>query len=207
MKNENNPLKIIWTIISLVSFLGLAFYFGYLYGYRERFNQKENQVLVIGPNLSIQNSLSDIKTNPVLAINGPSSIANFGQLYYKITNENKTELRLVLENTPLTLNNQTRQVIIPESLTVYTAKLSSDGLDYEYTEIGTFVFNEPKNGTRSGDFNKVLDYPLASVDNRIDRLVLFAKGDMEGNIFLNQDPDIPIKARNRPSPFFWVELL
>jgi hypothetical protein len=195
-------LQRIWYGLLMIATICVVFFLGFLYGNREKINSSSDQIRVVGPNNSIQNSLSQIETRPVLGSVDSQNLGEFGQLYFKINDQKNTEILIRLSNVPATVKQtkNKKEKPIPNILTVATAQRSLDGLDYQYTEVGKIIFDEPKNGLRTAEFSSNLSHDLRNVE----RIVLLPTRPEDQNVFVDQNADLPPKVRDKPAPFFWV---
>lgn len=200
-------LKRLWYIITVLMIFGVVFYLGYLMGNREYVNNQPDDIVLIGPNLSQQNSFSDMIIKDIYGSKNSKDIAVFGELYYKIVGD-KTELFVRLHNAPLevrqTQNNLRKS--IPQTLNIQSAERTPDGLKYNYTNIGQITFNEPQNDTMSAEFTTIVDFPLTAINSSVERLVFTGVEEGDENLFIYPDPNLPAYERNLPAPYFWVVL-
>ncbi len=199
-----NLRKIGYWLLSFAVLAGI-FYLGFLYGYREYYNSQPDEVSVVASNQSRHNSLSDIQVKDIWGAVSDKKSSGFGQFYFK-TAEEKTEILVRLQNVPLKISGQNNSLEMPASLTIETAALTSDGLAYEYEQIGTIHLDEPQNGKRSGEFSTILNYSIFGPAKNIDRIVFRSENGAVENLFLDEDPNLPAGARREPAPFFWVVL-
>jgi hypothetical protein len=200
-------LQKFWYFTSVLGILILTFYLGFLYGNRERVNDMDDNIQVVGPNLSIKNSLTEMEIREVAGSQDSQNIEVFGQLFFKVETvdeEDQTEILIQMRGVPdeAVQSNGEINVSIPNQLRVATARRSIDGLDYEYTYIGVLILDEPVENQRAGKFSTILESDLS----RLERLVLFAEDENIQNVFTDTSPDLPPQVRSRPAPFFWVEL-
>ncbi len=198
-------LKTITSVLLSALLLVLSFGFGYLYGNRERINNQPPIMEVKTANLARRNSLSDIRVLDIWGAVSSQKQTGFGQLYYK-TSIKQTEILVRLQNVPLTVLGNNQKVSLPNSLSIKTARRTSDGLNYSYETIGQIMLDEPVNGLRKGEFSTILDYSITDLDRRVERIMFYSADTMINNIFLDDDPNLPAQVRREPSPFFWVVL-
>jgi hypothetical protein len=196
-------LQKIWYIITFLGIIVFVFYLGFLYGNREKYNNEEDEILVIGPNYSIQNSLTLMEIRPILGSNDSQNIQAFGNLYFKL-NKDQIEILIQINNVPNQVTQQNGKVRkdIPNELKISTAKRSLDGQNYDYEEIGKLVFDQPQNNLRSGKFSTIIKTPITSIERIVFQPVL----DNDTNIFVDDNPDLPSAVRSSPAPYFWVEI-
>lgn len=195
-------LKKFWYGLVITLIICLVFFMGFLYGNREKIDKTDDLIKVIGPNNSIQNSLTQIETRSIVGSLDSQQLGEFGQLYFKIIDSENTEILIRLANVPTNVKQlkSKKEKVIPNELNVATAKRSVDGLDYEYTEIGKVIFDEPKNNLRTAKFSTNLGNDLRDVE----RVVLMPVKPEDENVFVDQNADLPPKVRDKPAPFFWV---
>ena len=198
-------LKQIWYIISILGIIALILYSGYLIGRRDLIDSAPDAITLIGPNSSIQNSLTEIEIRPIQgSVDSQVVTANFGQFYFKSVSTDKIEILFRIQNVPdLVLQNKSKQSrSIPNELDIVTCKRSINGLDYEYTKIGKLIFDEPKNKIRSASFSTIIKSNL----NGVERVWLLPNKPEDANVFIDTSPDLPINVRKNPAPYFWVIL-
>lgn len=195
---------IAYFLLVLVVLTG-TFYLGYLYGQRQSYNQQDSQIRVVAGNQARRNSLSDIQVIDIWGAVTKTKSTGFGQLYLKVS-QNQTELLLRLQNVPLKIVGSSGSLELPSALSIETAALTSDGLDYNYTQIGRISLDEPINGLRTGEFSTILDYSIFDPKLAIQRIVLRAEDQTIQNLFLDEDPNLPAQVRREPAPLFWAVL-
>lgn len=206
MINRNNLAK--YTVYLSILILGLVM--GYLFGNRERVNNLPDETKITGPNNSIQNSLSSINTEEILGSGDTQNIGSVGQFYYKTLDDQQTEVFLRINNAPVGVKSPAtgREHKIPDTLSIFITRISDDGLDFVYEKIGELTFNPPENGIRKGSFSTNLaltDQGNSKLSNAI-RIILDSENEETKNIFSENNPDLPQKVRERPAPYFWVNL-
>ncbi len=203
-------MKKFWIIITLFFVVILSTLGGYFYGTRERVNIQPDKIVIKAPNGAVQNDLTKIEKRDIKGILETDKIQVYGQLFFKISDANQTQIRLDLANVPLVVKQlkSGKQKSIPNELQVALAKVSRDGTDYEYEPIGTLIFDEiNKNSTRTAQFSTVIDRPLfITGTDLIQRIVVQATKPEESNFFSEDSPNLPIKARSRPAPYFFIEI-
>jgi len=184
--------------------IAITFYLGFLFGNRERVSELPDNIQVVGPNLSIKNSLTEMEIREIYGSPDSQNIGVYGQLFFKNNGEDETEILIQMLNVPSQVLQSNGQVAvdIPNQLRIATARRSIDGLDYEYNYIGVIIFDEPVNNLRSGKFSTILEQDIS----RLERIVFFAEDDTVQNVFTDTSPDLPPQVRSRPAPFFWSEL-
>lgn len=197
-------LQKFWYVITIFGVLSITFYLGFLYGNRERMDARQPNLVVVGPNLSIENSLTRMEIRDIRGSRNAKDIETFGQLYFKSNADGKTELLIRMAGVPAEVKQAQGGATksIPNELHIQVARRSLDGLDFITEEIGTLVFDEPINNVRSGRFSTVYDKTIVGID----RIQFVSIKEGEENIFLDSDPDLPPQVRTRPAPYFWVEL-
>lgn len=195
-------LQKIWYIITFIGIGIFVFYLGFLYGNREKVNKSDDNILVIGPNSSIQNTLSLMEIRPILGSSDSQNIQIYGNLYFKVS-EQQTEILIQINNVPNEVKQPNSQAkkSIPNELKIATAKRSIDGQNFEYEEIGKLAFDQPQNNTRSGKFSTIIKKPISIYE----RIVLLPVLDNDSNIFIDTNPDLPPLVRSNPAPYYWIE--
>ncbi len=199
-----------WYIVSFISLFGIIFYFGYLLGLRDKFNSQTDQTILVAPNGAMKNFLTKIESRSVCGSSNAKDKSEFGEMLFIVTENNNTQILITLKKIPDSVKSSqsSKEKKIPNQLNVYSAKKTKDGLDYEYQELGKIIFNEPINGLRDGKFSTVLDVPIFSqTSQNFERIEIKSDKIENENIFRDsQDPDLPIKARERAAPFFWINI-
>jgi len=198
-------LKTVTSIVLSTLLLVAAFFAGFFYGNRERVNSQPPTVEVTAANLARRNSLSDIRVLDIWGAVSTQKKAGFGQLYYK-TSLTQTEILVRLQNVPLTILGNNQKISLPNSLSIKIARRTNDGLNYSYETIGQIMLDEPVNGLRAGEFSTILDYSINDLDKRVERIMFYSADTTINNIFLDDDPNLPVQVRREPAPFFWVVL-
>jgi hypothetical protein len=198
--------------IFLLISIGVAI--GYFYGIREKYDYKSDNIDTIGPNLSIQNSLSQLQTKDILGFGEGNTIKSFGQFYYNIRSDKSTEVLFSLNGIPLSLKQATGRAErnIPNQLNIDLARKALDGLSYTYENIGRINLDEPKpDGNRSGRFSTVIKPIKTDKDyipslTSVQRIVFRPIKSEDSNIFKDLDTDIPPLDREAPAPYFKIKL-
>jgi hypothetical protein len=195
-------LRKFWIALGILAAIGIVFYLGFLYGNREKVDASEDKTTVVGPNLSVQNSLTQIETRNIYGAVETQNIQVLGQLYYKLEDDNRTEILIKLENIPAKIRQSSskKEKPIPTELEIFTAKRSFDGQDYDYTKVGKIIFDEPRGNVRAGRFSTIVLENLANIE----RIMLFPVKPEEDSIFTDTSADLPLKVRQRPAPYFWI---
>lgn len=197
-------LQRFWYIVTVAGVLLLTFYLGFLSGNRERISDEPDNIAVVGPNLSIQNSLTEVEIRDIQGSSNSVDIQVFGQLFFKTTEDGKTEVLITMKSVPSEVvqsNNQVR-INIPNDFQIKTARRSIDGQNFEYEPIGVITLDEPVDGTRTGKFSTILEKDIS----RLERIVFEARDNSIQNVFTDNSPDLPPIVRTQPAPFFWSEL-
>ncbi len=206
-------LQVIFKYFGYLIIIAMIFSLGYLAGNRDRYDKTKDQVVIKGPNNSIQNSLSGVNKKDIIGFGENNTERKFGEMSYKILPDKKTELLFEIRDVPPTLKQVTnkQEKVIPNELSVSIARIpaTGDGQNYAYTKIGTLVFDAPKNSMRSVSFPTVLDsftqdnmvYPALQSAVRI---YINPTRDEDNNIFILNNSDIPVNERNKPAPYFWI---
>jgi hypothetical protein len=204
-------------IQDITRFLGIfvavsvIFFLGYLAGNRDKYDKIDEKIQIKAPNSSIQNSLSALKTKDIYGFGENNSIVKYGLLYFKVLPDKSTEVYFTINNAPLILKqaNLKTEKIVPINLKLSLARTSTDGLKYDFTEIGKITFEEPKNGTQSVVFSTILLGTKSGADtipalNTVSRIVFQPTRNEDENIFKLNSTDIPAQERDKPAPYFWV---
>lgn len=141
----------------------------------------------------------------------------------------QTEIVINLERIPdkIVKPDTKREVIIPSQLEVEIARKvrDADGQDtYIYQNLSQdkdfkakISFSEAVNGLRTATFSGYINEPVGqNLEGRgvIERVVLRSGDPDVQNIFVDQNPDLPVKIRGnselkipgQPAPFFWIRL-
>jgi hypothetical protein len=187
---------------------------GYFYGTRDRYDNKQDNIDMVGPNLTIQNSLSQLQTKDILGFGENNTIKIFGQFYYNIRNDKSTEVLFSLTGVPISVKqaNGKAEKNIPSQLNIDIARKATDGKSYIYENIGKITFDEPKpDGNRSGKFSSIVkpvktDKELVPSLTNVQRIVFRPIKPEDNNIFKDLDPDIPPIDRDLPAPYFKIKL-
>ncbi len=198
-------LKTVTSIMFSVLLLVSSFAAGFFYGNRDRLNNQPPIIDITTTNFARRNSLSDIRVLDIWGAVSAQKRTGFGQLYYK-TAANQTEILVRLQNVPLTVSGNNQKVTLPNSLSIKTARRTSDGLNYVYETIGQIMLDEPVNGLRKGEFSTILDYSINDLNKPVERIMFYSSDTEINNIFLDDDPNLPVQVRREPAPFFWVIL-
>ncbi len=200
-------LKRLWYILTICMIAGVVFYLGFLFGNREFVNDQPDDITVVGPNSSRQNSFSDMIIKDIYMSKNSRDITVSGQLYYKIVGD-KTEILIKLVNVPTEIkqSENNRKKNMPTTLLIETAQRVPSGMDYKYTEIGEISFDEPINGLMTGTFTTIVDFALTDFDSIIERIVFTSVDEDDENLFIYPDPNLPANVRNLPTPYFWIVL-
>lgn len=191
----------LWLLILLATSLSLVFYLGYLYGRREEANEHIADISIQGPNKSSVNSLSKIETRDIVVIKNSQEVQNAGVLFFKV-NEEETEILLTIDNAPLQVTQLNNKVAkeIPKKLDVATARTSNDGLNYDYSILGTITLTSNDGKSLKGSYSDIIEGDLRSIK----RIVLLPTSPEDDNIIKSESPDLPALVRQRPAPYFWM---
>lgn len=186
----------------------ITFYLGYLFATREKTENNADSITVAAPNGSIQNSLSQIETRNIVGSRDAKSEQNYGDFYFKVLPDNKTEIMLRIDSAPLSIKASVEKPI-PSELNIALARRTAEGLDYNLEIIGKMTFDDASNGVRRGKFSSVLKPDGQGAIERpalasIERILLLPTKAEDDNIYVNKNPDLPQKVRERPSAYFWV---
>ncbi len=196
-------LKTIWYFLSVLAVLALIFYAGFLFGNREQVDKSADEINIIAPNQAKSNQLSEIQIKDIVGSENSKDIRTFGKLYY-IVNENTTDLLFRIEDAPIKVGQlqNKAQITLPKQLSISLARKNSNGLDYEYKEIGTINFNEPFKDRQKAEFSSYTEEVLLNWE----RIVFRSTDPNVKNLYLDTDADLPKNIRNQPAPFFWIVL-
>jgi hypothetical protein len=208
------------------SLVGLVFYTGFLFGNRERVNSKDSLITSQNPNGQSLNTISRIQQRPIEGFSNGQTVENFGQMFFLVNKKNQTEIVINLERIPDKLTLAPKEVGIPNELKVEIARRirDSDGQDtYSYESLNLERNNaivslgEPVKGFRSGTFSGYIQEPVIDSTGKkgnIERIVLLSTDNEVNSIFVDKNPDLPLKVRGsteakipgQPAPFFWIRL-
>jgi hypothetical protein len=211
----------IFTALGLLIAIGLTFYLGYSIGNKDAFQSKfVPEVQTILENGSSENSLTQIQIRDVLGSSNSKDKQPFGKFYYVIKNKSTTQttdILLKIDQPPTKVTSSDEKTIrnIPLEMNVELAFKTTDGLDFQYQNVGkiTLVVDDKK--TLKADFSSILNFVLDDkTDKVVQRIVLRPTDPTLVNIFQDTDPNLPIKVRGdksrgiggEPAPYFWVEI-
>lgn len=226
---ENPVTKRIYYLFLFLSLVALVFYAGFLFGNREKINSQEDTLSIQNPNGQNLNNISRIQQRPVEGSIDAQSVQTFGQMFFLVNKRRQTEIVINLERVPdkIVKPDTKREVVIPSQLEVEIARKvrDADGQDtYIYQNLSQdkdfkakITFNEAVNGLRTATFSGYINESVGQNLNGggvIERVVLRSADPDVQNIFVDQNPDLPIKIRGnselkipgQPSPFFWIRL-
>lgn len=226
---ENPVTKRIYYLFLFLSLVALVFYAGFLFGNREKINSQEDTLSIQNPNGQNLNNISRIQQRPVEGSIDAQSVQTFGQMFFLVNKRGQTEIVINLERVPdkIVKPDTKREVVIPSQLEVEIARKvrDADGQDtYIYQNLSQdkdfkakITFNEAVNGLRTATFSGYINEPVGQNLNGggvIERVVLRSTDPDVQNIFVDQNPDLPIKIRGnselkipgQPAPFFWIRL-
>lgn len=202
-------LQRFWYIVCVLGIAVLIFYLGFLFGNREQFVSKPNTIEITAPNGAQKNFLSEIEQRLVVGPVDSKTVSTFGELLFIQNQENETQILLRLQNVPdvVKQTDGKKEKTIPKELNVAIARITTDGLDYQYSVIGKLVLDDSKTKQRSGKFSTTIKESLFSEKgNSVARLELQPTKPEDVNIFTDDSADLPVKVRQRPAPFFWVRI-
>jgi hypothetical protein len=192
--------------------------FGLGIGVRHRIavSDQTDNLTVVGPNQSIQNSLTEMNIRDVVGvmeIGGTVPFSTVGQLYFNVRSDNHTEVHVRVAGLPLNITNaaeKNQQKSIPRVLSIMIARRSFDGTNFEYQQLGTMSLQQGEDEKLSGKFSTILP-PSLNTDNKqvpalldAERIVFDTESAGAKNIFSDKNPDLPAEVRNNPSPFLWT---
>ena len=225
---ENSATKRIYYLFLFLSLVALVFYAGFLFGNREMVNAQDDSFSTQNPNAQTLNNISRIQQRPVQGSVNGETVETFGQMFFLVNKRDQTEIVINLERVPdkILKADTGREVIIPNQLQVEIARRvrDVDGQDtYAYQNLSADMdlkasinFNESVNGLRSATFSGYINEPVVQPNQEgvIERIVLRSGDPDVQNIFVDTDPDLPVKIRGnqalripgQPAPFFWVRL-
>jgi len=188
----------VWTVVASVAMAALIFVSGLLVGERNFQNAQPNEVLIVGPNQEIKNSLTDINTRSIYGVQDGQVVA-VGEMMYKIVN-NQTEVLLSIETAPKQLRFQNNVRDIPLQLQISTAQTVNGGQDFEYQDIGIARFDASQTFLTT-EFSTILSQQIGQYER-----IVFRPLDEGGQqtFFIINDPDLPANVRTQPSPYFWT---
>ncbi len=214
----------IFSVLFFLITLLLVFYLGFLYGNKEIVNITSNNLRIVNNNGQTINSITEIKQRPIFGSKDSQKIETFGNMYYLINNQKQTEIVIFLENIPSSFKQSVgnKEVIIPSVLSVEIAKriVDTDNREnYEYKNISNtnikaaININETnENGLKKGKFSGIIEEDVTNLDLKIERLIIRSLDETVSNIFIDKDPNLPLKIRGnnelnvqgKPAPFFWA---
>ena len=211
--------------IGLVVALVLVGYLGYNIGKKDtkeaQFNPKVNITLANG---NEENTLTQIQIRDIIGSGDSKTKQNFGKFYFvskqsdKQSNPEKTtDILFKLDSIPLKITNMDAKAEreTPTELNIDLAIKTSDGLEFEYQNIGRvrLAINEKKQ--LKGDFSGVVEFELDQKKDKIVQRIVFRPINIDQqNIYQDTDPNLPIKVRGdksrgitgEPAPYFWVDI-
>ncbi len=212
--NRKTVLKTLGIILISASIFAL----GYLFKHRMVINSEEDTIVVVGPNQAIQNSLSQMNIRDIVGvtkIGDGGGLSTYGQLYYNVTEDQRTEIHVRLKDIP---NNITTSgeggtsKSIPIKQDIFMARRNFDGLDFDYEKMGTLTLSPGENDLLSGNFSTILPpaqnlsgKPVPAVAD-VERIVFDTDIEAAKNIYFDENADLPAKVRQRPAAFFWIAL-
>jgi len=187
-----------WSVVAGFAAIALVFVVGLLVGERNFANTQPNNVLIVGPNQEIKNSLTEINSRTVYGLRD-GAVVEIGEMMYKIVGLN-TEILISIQTAPKQLRFENNVRDIPLQLQIVAAYTVNGGQDFEYDVVGTARFDASQQFLTT-EFSTILPQQLG----RYERL-MFRPLDQTGEqtFFINQDPDLPINVRSQPSPYFWI---
>lgn len=209
--------KLVLKSFGYILIAAAIFAMGYLFKHRMVINEEPDDIVVIGPNKAVQNSLSQMNIRDVVGVTNISDggLQTYGQLYYNIKDDQSTEVHIRLKDIPKNIQSLTGEgasKTIPVQLDIFMARRSFDGLDFEYENVGVLSLSLGENDLLSGNFSTILPpsqnlsgKPVPAVID-VERIVFDTESEGAKNIFYDENADLPAKVRSRPSPFFWITL-
>jgi len=222
-----------YLVFIFITSLALVFYLGFLYGNREMVAAGPVDIFSYPANGSANHPISEIDEKPVFGAvfeNEAVQKKTFGKFYFVLNQNNHLAYKIVLENVPLRLEYppENKSVEIPQELKIQYATNFSDednNPGFEYQDAAFSIeteailsFAEIQNNQKSATYSGITPRPITSTANGvspIERFVLFAVDSDIENIFVDNDPDLPVLVRGNsessppipaaPAPFFWVD--
>jgi hypothetical protein len=226
----DNPItKRVYYLFLFLSLIALVFYAGFLFGTREKVNSQDDLISGQNPNGQNLNTISRIQQRSVEGSTNAQTVETFGQMFFLVNKRGQTEIVINLERIPekIVKPDTKREVIIPTQLQVDVARKVRDpsGQDtYVYENLSqnkdikaTISFNEAINGVRTATFSGYINEQIGQNQTGrgvIERVVLRSSDPDVQNIFIDPNPDLPVKIRGnaelkipgQPAPFFWIRL-
>jgi hypothetical protein len=209
----------IFTALGLLIAIVLTFYLGYSIGNKDAIQSKfVPEVQTILENGSSENSLTQIQIRDILGSSNGKDKQAFGKFYYVTKNKDSTTdilLKIDQASTKVTSSDQKTVRNIPLEMNVDLAFKTTDGLDFEYQNIGKISLVVDDKKTLKADFSSILNFVLDDKTSKIvQRIVLRPIDPTLVNIFQDTDPNLPVKIRGdksrgiggEPAPYFWVEI-
>lgn len=207
--------------IGLIVALVLVGYLGYNIGKKDNKEAQFNpQVNITLSNGNQENSLTQIQIREIIGSSDSKTKQNFGKFYFvskQIGSGVSTDILFKLDSIPIKITNtETKsEKEIPTELNIDLAIKTSEGLEFEYQNIGRIklAFNEKKQ--LKGDFSSVINFELDQKNDKVVQRIVFRPTNTDQqNIYQDTDSNLPIKVRGdksrgitgEPAPYFWVDI-
>jgi hypothetical protein len=211
----------LFTILGLIVALILTFYLGYSIGNKDFYQTKlVPEIETILENGSSENSLTQIQIREVFGSANSKDKEPFGKFYFVVKNKSNvltTDILLKIDQAPLRITSSDEKIVkeIPLEMTIDLAFTTTEGLEFEYQNIGRVTLVPDGKKFLKADFSSILNLALDNKTNKVvQRIVLRPTDPTAINIFQDTDPNLPIKVRGdksrgisgEPAPYFWVEI-
>jgi hypothetical protein len=207
----------LFTILGLIVALILTFYLGNKDFYQTKLVPEIETILENG---SSENSLTQIQIREVFGSANSKDKEPFGKFYFVVKNKSNvltTDILLKIDQAPLRITSSDEKIVkeIPLEMTIDLAFTTTEGLEFEYQNIGRVTLVPDGKKFLKADFSSILNLALDNKTNKVvQRIVLRPTDPTAINIFQDTDPNLPIKVRGdksrgisgEPAPYFWVEI-
>jgi hypothetical protein len=213
--NKNKFILVAGFIITLI----LVFYLGYVYGQKDTKELSTiPRVTTVLSNGNKENSLSQIKIRDIIGTTDSKTRTPFGKFYYIVKDDGSittSDLLFKLEGIPNKITNGKAEKEIPQEMNIDLAIKTSEGQNFVYENIGKAKFSINEKKQLKLDFSAVIDFPLdQKTDKVVQRIVFRPINPDQNSIFLDKDPNLPIKVRGdqslgitgESSPYFWIDI-
>jgi hypothetical protein len=194
----------------LAIFIGAAviFFLGYSVRGRDNYDKSADNITITATNGNINNSLSQIQTREILGFGPDKTTIPYGTMYFNVLPNKDTEIRFIFNNIPVAYTQTggaTKQ--IPDNLNIFTATTSQDGKKYLFDLLGTIPFDPNSGALRTGNFStKISARNKQPALNNVKQIVFKPLSEEQNNIYLLESGDIPPEDRNKPAPWFYVNI-
>jgi hypothetical protein len=207
--------------IGLLVAIVLTFYLGYSIGNKDSYQSKFiPEIQTVLENGSSENSLTQVQIRDVLGSSNSKDKLPFGKFYYIVKNKSAsptTDILLKIDQAPTKIISSDEKTVrnIPLEMNVDLAFKTTDGLDFQYQNIGKITLVADDKKSLKADFSAIINFILDDkTDKIVQRIVLRPTETSLVNIFQDTDPNLPIKIRGdksrgiggQPAPYFWVEI-